>query len=139
MRLGTQRVRRTKRRDRMNERYLYEYIYRVPYVTVNMDELESREIINESARLVGARAVTGTHPVTGKKMRGFTTLVGRALSTIRHMKPHMVKFRRLANLCLTLFKHHTFISMERFDRVIEMLFGRYVTAKRGKPYTPKND
>lgn len=120
---------RAIRRDRIDEGYRYEYIYRIPYVSANMDELESKETIDEGARLVEARPYTGIDRRTGKKMRRFYVAAGRALSAIGYMKPHMVKFRRLANLCLTLFKHHTYIPMERFDRVIEMLLGRYMTAK----------
>lgn len=116
--------------DRIDERYRYEYVYRTPHIGVGMDEIESRGTVERGAELIGVDTYTDKHPVTGKEARRFTVRHGRALSAMRYMEPYLVKFRRLANLCLTLFKHHTLIPIKKFDKVIEMLFGRYVHSKK---------
>ncbi|KPV64753.1 MAG: hypothetical protein AOA65_0820 [Candidatus Bathyarchaeota archaeon BA1] len=39
--------------NRINERYRYEYAYRIPYLSVSMDELASKETVDKGARLLG--------------------------------------------------------------------------------------
>ncbi|KPV64752.1 MAG: hypothetical protein AOA65_0819 [Candidatus Bathyarchaeota archaeon BA1] len=52
---------------------------------------------------------------------------------MRYMKPHLVKFGRLINLILALFKYRIYIPIERFDNLIKMLFGRYMEAREANP------
>ena len=123
--LGWRRYARGK--NRVDERWRYWYTYRAPYVGVGMLEVESKRIIEEGARLVGWKP--RTQMVDSARISRFDLLHGRALSTMRYMAPYLVKFNRLAKLCVTLFKHHTLIPTESFDKVVETLFGKYVTPK----------
>ena len=123
--LGWRRYARGK--NRIDKRWRYWYTYRAPYVSLGMLEAESKRTVDEGARLVGWTPRTAT--VEGARIRRFDLLHGRALSVMRYMKPYQDKFARLTDLCLTLFKHHTLIPIESFDKVIETLFGTYVTPK----------
>jgi hypothetical protein len=118
-----------KRMNRADE-YRYEYVYRIPYLGSAMNELESKQIIDNGAKLVGVHAYTRVDLKTGKPIRYFKADFGRGLSTIEYMDPYLIKFKRLANLCLILFKYHTLIPIEKFDMVIETLFGKYITPKQ---------
>ena len=89
-----------------------------------MKEMESKETIDKGARLAGAT------PRTVGELRRFDLVYSRALTVIKYTKPYMDKFRRLANLCLTLFKYHTFIPTDKFEKVVEMPFGKYVTSEQ---------
>lgn len=96
-----------------------------------MLELESKEIVDEACRLIGVHPTTKMVDTT--PVRAMDVLYGRALSAMRYMKPYQVKFRRLTNLTLTLFKYHTLIPIQRFDKVIETLFNTYLTPKEANP------
>ena len=123
--LGWRRYARGK--NRIDERWKYWYRYRAPYVSLGMLEAQSKATVDEGARLVGWKPRTTT--VLTARIRRFDLLHGRALSVMRYMNPYQVKFARLTKLCLILFKHHTIIPRERFDKVIETLFDTYVTPK----------
>ena len=118
-------------RNRIDKRWRYWYEYRVPYISVEMLELESKGTIDEACRLIGVHP--STKMVDTTPVRAMDVLYGRALLTMRYMKPHQVKFRRLTDLTLTLFKHHTLIPMRRFDKVIETLFDTYLTPSEVNP------
>ena len=120
-------TRHVLRRDRVDERYRYKYTYKIPYIKVSMDEIESKHTIDEGARLVGIPARTRIK--RGVQIRELRVRRGRAISVMQYIKPHLVKFRRLANLCPILFKYHTYIPEEKFNKIIENLFGTYVTSK----------
>ena len=118
-----------KGKDRIDERWRHTYTYRIPYAGVSMKEEEAKPIVDEGARLMGERAYTYERKEDKRRIRYTSALGGKARTTIRHIKPHLYKFKRLANLCLTLFKHHTYIPAEKFDHVITQLFGRYLTPR----------
>ena len=117
-------VKETERKDRINEQYRYTYVYRTIYVSVGMAEIESKKTVDKGAELIGAKPYTD---IMGRRL--LFAHRGRAYSAIRYMKPHLDKFNRLANLCLTLFKYHTTIPIEKFNRVIETLFQWYLPSK----------
>ncbi len=121
-------TRRIQRRNRIDG-YRYLYRYANPYLSVEMNELQSRETVEEGARLVGVIPRTRIHGATRERTRYFTATTGRAIETMRHVKPHLVKFRRLTELCLALFRHHTYIRLDQFDRIIKTLFDIDATPK----------
>ena len=122
----------TTRRDRIDETWRRTYRYRIPYVGVSMKEEESKQIVDKGARLMEEKAYTYEKKEDKIRIRYASTMGGKAVTTIRQMKPHLIKFRRLANLCLTLFKHRPYIPAEKFDKVITMLFGKYVTPREAR-------
>ncbi|KPV65396.1 MAG: hypothetical protein AOA65_0187 [Candidatus Bathyarchaeota archaeon BA1] len=89
-----------------------------------MDKIESKKTVDRGAMLIGAKPYTD---IRGRNL--FFTHQGRAYSAIRYMNPYLDKFNRLANLCLTIFKYHTTIPIEKFDRVLKILFGSYLSSK----------
>ncbi|KPV65495.1 MAG: hypothetical protein AOA65_0099 [Candidatus Bathyarchaeota archaeon BA1] len=115
------------RSDRINERYKFEYVYRTPYISLGMKEIESEKTVDEGARLLGTTAMTEIEE------RRIIVSGGRAKSALHYMKPHFDKFRRLTPLILTLFKHRTYIPADKFEKVIETLFDRYIGAKDANP------
>ena len=114
-------------RNRIDERWKYWYAYRIPYISLAMLETESKRTVEQGARLIGVKPRTTT--VNTAPIRRFDVFEGRALSVMRYMKPYQDKFARLTNLCLTMFKHHTLIPQQKFDKVIQTLFVTYLTPK----------
>lgn len=122
----------TERLDKIDG-YKYTYPYRRAYITVGMNEKESRETIREGARLMGVTTYTYLDRRTGQRILKTGAEGRRATETMKHIKPYLVKFHRLANLTITLFKYRTNIPRSRFDLVIETLFGTFLTSKDANP------
>jgi len=118
----------TVRTDRING-YRYEYHYYVPYVGLNMREIEMGRTVDEGARLIGVVSVRFFDPKVKDWYRGFTATGGRALSAMTYMKPYLDKFRRMVELCQVLFKYRIYVPRERFEDAIKELFGKFLKAK----------
>ena len=123
---------RTIETDRING-YRYTYVYRTPYISVRMDEKESKETVDQGAKIIGIKPFTAIDKRTGKPVRGFVTMGGRARQAMHHTKPYHAKFKRMATLCQTLFKHRVLIPIEKYDMAIAKLFGRYLRSEEANP------
>jgi len=106
------------------------YPYRVPYISVGMMEEESKQTIDKAAHLINVTPRTVFHEKVGKPSRNFLVLTGGAITILRYIEPYLDKFKRMATLLETLFKHRTHIPIERFDRIIATLFGESISSKQ---------
>ncbi len=105
----------------------YAYPYAMPYLYVGMKEFEAAKIIEEVARLTRARVVIVISE--GVRTSAVRLSGSRALMVIGYLKPYLVKWHRLANLCLTLFRYRKVVPLDRFDSIIIALFGEPLRLK----------
>ncbi len=111
------------KRDRINGKWKYVYPYHFPYVSVGMSERESKATIDEAANILGIKASTV------KGIRRLFTRGGRALTAIGYMKPHLVKFKRMANLLQAIFENRPTAPSTQFKTIITTLFGKYIASE----------
>lgn len=116
------------RTAKIDEVYRYVYHYQKLYISIGMDEKESRATIREASKIMLTESYLTSKKVdTAVKLaRRVTVDAGKALAVMRYCLPYFDKHRRLAPLCLTLFKHHAYLRKETSDRVITELFGVYL-------------
>jgi len=121
----------TWRGNRINKEYRYVYHYSEPYISIGMSERESKATIDEASRIMTTKAYTIKRPINMETRLERTVRVDgtKALTIMKQCLPHFVKFKRLAQLCLTLFKYRINPSRENFVKVIAELFGKYLTAE----------
>lgn len=111
------------RRGRVNRKWKYTYPYYFPCMSVGMSERESKATIDEAAKILGIKASTV------KGVRRLFTRGGRALTAIGYMKPHLVKFKRMANLLQAIFKNRPTAPHTQFKTIIKTLFGKYIASE----------
>jgi len=125
------------RRDRTDKEYRYAYRYHEPYIAIGMSEGESRATVDEGARLMLTTAFTQERKYKEPphiEIVRFTRVDGTAaLGVMEYCLPYFVKYRRMATMCLTLFKHRANPRSEAFQKVITQLLGKYLTAKEANP------
>jgi hypothetical protein len=114
------------RTNRLNEEYRHEYLYRIIFISITMDAIESEATIEEAARLIGIRYRTYIDIPTGALEAMVLVRGWRAVSTLHYCNPYYVKFRRMAPLLKTLYTHRVYQPLEQFDWVITQLFGEYL-------------
>jgi len=115
------------RRDKYKNKE-YTYIREIPYISIEMNELESKRTIDKVACLIGATSRT-TPPRDGCEPKRHTQVTHkRALAVLHYTEQYLDKFKRMALLLQTLFKYRTEPNLERFRGVITTLFGKYVTS-----------
>ena len=113
-------------RVRPERHYGRTYVYRLPYISIGMKEIESKKTVDTAAQLIGVSP--WTHIKNQTRIRRFIVDYGRALATLHYIKPYLDKFKRMATLLQILFKHHTHIPRRIFDHAITTLFGKYLTS-----------
>jgi len=106
------------------------YHYIVPFLGVEMLEDESKKTVNKAAYFIEKEARTQFPRSKGASYRVLKTWGGNAVAVLPHIRPYLDKFKRMAPLLETLFKHRTYMPRERFDKVITALFGEYIPSKR---------
>lgn len=121
----------TRRMNKLNKVYRYTYLYMIPYITVDMSEIESKATVDEAARLMSVSSHTMERVVKGDviRMRRARVHGKRALAVMQYCLQYFVKQKRMAALCLTLFRYRTEPERENFRKVVEQLFGKYLSAK----------
>jgi len=118
----------TEKKDRLDEEYRYRYEYTSPYISIDMNELESKKTIDLAGELMGKTPITRKMDPYGT-VREIHVEKGRALAVIELTKPYFDKFGRMAELLTVFFKHRTHIPADRF--------GQALTDLLGKPLMPK--
>jgi len=123
-------TRTTWRGNRVNHEWRYVYHYAEPYISIGMSERESKETVDEAGRLMRTKAYTIRRRVdTDIRLERVVRVDGtRALKVMQSCSPYFVKQKRMAELCLTLFKYHPYSRRTKFERVITELVGEYLMA-----------
>jgi len=117
-----------ERKDKVDEEYRHIYRYTCPYISVDMNKIESTRTMEEAGRLMGVKPVTWAKP-PWQDVIGVHVEKGRALAIISNLKPYFDKYERLAELMTRLFKHRTHIRKADFERVLVNLFGEIMRPK----------
>jgi hypothetical protein len=121
----------TRRMNKLNKIYRYTYHYMLPYITIDMSEIESKATVDEATWLMSVSPYTMERKVKGKliRMRRARVHGKRALAVMQYCLQYFVKQKRMATLCLTLLRYRTEPERKNFKKAIEQLFGKYLLAK----------